>query len=174
MRFAVVCSAALAAALLLVACSEPSGPSPQATKPPRPAYDLVAAIRAAGDREKSVIDVTPLRDPGVTALQQSALADERAGKYQDAADKLDQAIKLSPSSPDLLQDRAEAAVYLKDYAHAEKLARQSFDTGSKMGSLCARNWQTIAEMRLQADDEAGAAAARKALGQCHVAGVERY
>jgi tetratricopeptide (TPR) repeat protein len=174
MRFAVIVSAALAAALLLSACSEPAGPAPQVTRPVKPSYDLVAAIRAAGDKEKSIIDVTPLRDPGVSALQQSALVAERAGKYQDAADQLDEAIKLSPGSPDLLQDRAEAAVYLHDYPTAEKLARQSWEMGSKMGSLCARNWQTVREMRLQADDTAGAATAAKAVGACHVAGVDRF
>ena len=69
-----------------------------------------------------------------------------------AAAKLDQAIKLNPESPDLLQDRAEMAIRLKDYAAAEQLAHQSWSLGPKLGPLCARNWQTIVEMRLQARD----------------------
>ncbi|PWK84373.1 tetratricopeptide repeat protein [Fulvimonas soli] len=160
-----------ALALLAAACSTPP---PAPVRPPRPSYDLVAAIRAAGAREQSVIDVNPLRDPGVASLQDAAQADERAGRYADAAAKLDQALRLGPDSPELLQDRAELAVRLKDYAAAEKLAHRSWELGPRLGPLCARNWQTIVEMRLQADDEAGAATARKWVQQCHVAGVPRY
>lgn len=159
------------ATLLLAGCF--NAPPPE-QKPVRPSYDRVAAIRAAGDREKSVIDVAPLRDPGVSAMQDAAQADERAGRYADAAGKLDQAIKLAPDSPDLLQDRAEVAVRLHDYATAERLARKSWSLGPQLGPLCARNWQTIVEMRLQADDEAGAAAARKGVQACHKEGVPRY
>jgi hypothetical protein len=139
-----------------------------------PSYDLVASIRAAGDREKSVIDVQPLRDPGVSSLQDAAQRDEQGGKYVDAASKLDQAIRLSPDSPDLLQERAEVAVRLRDFATAEKLAHQSWSLGPKLGPLCARNWQTIVEMRLQARDVAGAQTARKWVPQCHKAGIPRY
>lgn len=135
---------------------------------------MIGAIHAAGDREKSVIDVNPLRDPGVSALQDAAKNDEQAGRYADAAAKLDQALKLSPDSPDLLQDRAEIAIRLKDFSGAEKFAHQSWSLGPKLGPLCARNWQTIVEMRLQAGDEAGADTARKWVPQCHKAGVPRY
>ena len=139
-----------------------------------PDHDMIAAIHAAGERDKSVIDVSPLRDPGVTALQDAARNDEQAGRYADAAAKLDQAIKLSPESPDLLQDRAEVAIRLKDYATAERLAHQSWSLGPKLGPLCARNWQTIVEMRLQAGDAAAADTARKWVQKCHKAGVPRY
>jgi len=163
----------LLSVLLLAGCFGAARP-PEPTRPAPPSYDLVAAIRAAGDREKSVIDVTPLRDPAVTSLQDAAQADERAGRYPDAAAKLDQALKMSPDSPDLLQDRAEIAVRLHDYAQAEKLAHRSWSLGPKLGPLCARNWQTVVEMRLQAGDQAGAASARKWVQQCHKAGIERY
>ena len=166
--------ALLLAAGLLDACSLFA---PKPVPPPRPAvptHDLVAAIRAAGAREKSVISVNPLRDPGVTALLDAARLDERAGQYAAAAAKLDQAIRLSPDSPDLLQDRAEVAVRLRDFASAEKLAHQSWSLGPKLGPLCARNWQTIVEMRLQAGDPAGAATARERVLTCHKAGIPRY
>lgn len=139
-----------------------------------PTYDLVASIRAAGEREKSIISVNALRDPGVTALQESAARDERAGHYAAAATALDQALKLSPDSPDLLQDRAELAVRQKDFSSAEKLAHQSWSLGPKLGPLCARNWQTVVEIRLQARDLAGATSARKWVAQCHKAGIPRY
>ena len=139
-----------------------------------PDHDMIGAIRAAGDREKSVIDVNPLRDPGVAALQDMAKNDEQAGRYANAAGKLDQALKLMPDSPDILQDRAEVAIRLKDFATAERLAHQSWSLGPKLGPLCARNWQTIVEMRLQAGDEAGAQTAQKWVKECHKAGVPRY
>ena len=150
-----------------------SAPTP-VTSTVVPDHDMIGAIRAAGDREKSVIDVNPLRDPGVASLQDMAKNDEQAGRYADAASKLDQAVKLRPDSPDLLQDRAEIAIRLKDFATAEKLARQSWSLGPKLGPLCARNWQTIVEMRLQAGDAAGADAARRGVQACHKAGVSRY
>lgn len=159
---------------LLAGCGMFATTPPPDTRPPLPTYDQVAAIRAAGDREKSIIDVNPLRDPGITSLQDAAQRDEQAGKYADAAAKLDQALKLNPDSPDLLQERAEMAVRLKDFSAAEKLAHKSWSLGPRLGPLCARNWQTIVEMRLQARDANGAATARKWVGQCHKAGIPRY
>lgn len=164
----------LLAICLLAGCGLFATAPDTARHPTVPAYDLVAAIRAAGDREKSIIDVNPLRDPSVTALQDAAQHDEQAGKYADAASKLDQAIRLSPNSPDLLQERAEVAVRLRDFVAAEKLAHQSWSIGPKLGPLCARNWQTVVEMRLQAGDVAGAQTARKWVQQCHKAGIPRY
>jgi len=164
----------LLAAVLLGGCSLfESAPTPVKSTVV-PDHDMIGAIRAAGDREKSVIDVNPLRDPGVASLQDMAKSDEQAGRYADAAIKLDQALKLMPDSPDMLQDRAEVAIRLKDFATAERLAHQSWSLGPKLGPLCARNWQTIVEMRLQASDEAGADTARKWVQQCHKAGVSRY
>ena len=163
---------AIAAVALVAACSQPA--PPQATRPTQPAYDIVAQIRAAGEREKSAIEVAPLRDPGVKGLEQSAMTDERAGKYDDADAKLVQALKLAPEAPELIQDRAEVAVRKQDYASAEKLAKQSFEMGPKSGSLCARNWQTIYEMRMVANDQTGAMAARSELGKCHIAGPNRF
>jgi tetratricopeptide (TPR) repeat protein len=163
---------ALAAVTLVAACSQPA--PPQATRPTQPAYDIVAQVRAAGEREKSAIEVAPLRDPGVKGLEQAAQADERAGRYDDADAKLLQALKLAPEAPELIQDRAEIAIRRQDYPLAEKLAKQSFEMGPKSGSLCARNWQTIVEMRLQAGDANGANTARGELAKCHIAGPNRF
>jgi predicted Zn-dependent protease len=159
--------------LLLAACSQPTAPS-QATRPTVSDEQMLASIHAAGEKEKSVIDVNPLRDPGVAALQDAAEGDQRVGKYSDAAAKLDQAIKISPNSPDLLQDRAELAIRLKDYANAEQFAHRSWELGPKLGPLCARNWQTVAELRQRAGDDAGAAAAAKGVAECHKEGMQRY
>lgn len=165
--------AALAGALL-VACASPA---PEAPKPPPPGKSsgaMVAEIRAAGERDKSVINVHPLVDPGIASLQDAARQDERSGQYQAAATKLDMALKRNPEAPDVLQDRAELAIYLGDFQLAEKLAHQSWTLGSKQGPLCARNWQTIVEIRLHADDEQGAASARKWVGECREPGIQRF
>ncbi|BFI95215.1 MAG: hypothetical protein RSP_07250 [Rhodanobacter sp.] len=163
----------LPAAALLAACAAQA----PVEKPARPALSpagMVAAIRAAGAREQSVISVQPLTDPGIAAWQQAAEASLQAGHYAAAAATLDQALKRSPDSPDLLQDRAEVAVYQHDYALAQKLAQQSWTLGPKLGPLCARNWQTIVELRLEAGDDAGADTARKWVAKCHVQGINRF
>ena len=168
-----IAAPATLAMVLLAACSQPSGPAP-VTRPTVSDDQMLTAIHTAGEKEKSAIDVNPLRDPGVAALQDAAEGDLRTGKYNEAATKLDQALKISPDSPDLLQDRAELAIHLKDYASAEKLAHRSWELGPRLGPLCARNWQTIVELRRHAGDDTGAASATKWVAQCHVEGLQRY
>ncbi|HUH56231.1 MAG TPA: tetratricopeptide repeat protein, partial [Rhodanobacter sp.] len=79
--------ALLAAVAFFAGCATPPPPAP--SRVAAPAHDMVAAIRAAGDRESSVIAVNPLGDPGVTGLQDAARADANAGRYADAGAKLD-------------------------------------------------------------------------------------
>ncbi|WP_233510962.1 tetratricopeptide repeat protein [Dyella psychrodurans] len=163
--------AAMAAALL-AACAQPAPEAPKPTGKSNVA--MVAEIQAAGERDKSVINVHPLIDPGITALQAAARDDERNGQYDAAAAKLDMALKRNPESPDVLQDRAELAVYMGNYELASKLAQQSWSLGSKQGPLCARNWQTIVEIRQHANDAAGAEAANKNVEACREPGIQRF
>jgi hypothetical protein len=66
----------LAVCVLLAACAQPA---PEAPKTPEKSNAaMVAEIQAAGDRDKSVINVAPLVDPGVTALQSEARNLERS------------------------------------------------------------------------------------------------
>lgn len=160
---------------LLAACA--SAPEPAPPPPPRPVATpaaMVAAIQAAGEREQSVIAVHPLADPGIDAWKAAAEADVQGGRYGAAALKLDQALGRSPNSPELLQDRAEVAIYQHDYVQAQKLAQESWSLGPKLGPLCARNWETIAQARLADADDAGAATARKWVAKCHVQGIQRF
>lgn len=157
-------------ALFLGACTQPSAPSPKSV---RSGTDIVTAIRAAGKQDDSSIRVTPLRSPEVETLTGKAEREESAGQYKAAAATLDKALALSPEAPGLLQDRAELAVRLGDYEQAEKLARRSYDLGAKLGSLCARNWQTVLEMRRIAEDQAGVESARQALAKCEKSGPVR-
>lgn len=160
------------AGALLVACAQPSAPSPKAVHDASGA-DLVAKIHAAGSKDDSVIRVEPLRKPGVKPLLERVRAQEAAHDYRAAAATLDKALALSPEAPDLLQDRAELAVRLGDYAKAEQLARKSYALGPKLGGLCARNWQTVLEMRRLAKDSASVQSARKMLDNCAKAGPVR-
>ncbi|HET7267639.1 MAG TPA: tetratricopeptide repeat protein [Oleiagrimonas sp.] len=154
---------------MLVACSQPPV---QAPKPEPSGAEMVAAIRAAGAKDDSVVRVKPLREPGVDHLLAKAQQRASKGRYEDAAAALDKALKLAPS-PDILQKRAELAVRLGDYGQAGKLARRSYRLGPKVGGLCARNWQTVLEMRRIAGDAAGVAVARKAVAKCEESGPVR-
>jgi tetratricopeptide (TPR) repeat protein len=120
-----------------------------ASAPPEPEWSgpaperLVAEIRATGAFAVGELDVQPLRDPMVEDLRGQAVRFESAQRYADAAAALDKALSISPDDPALLQERAEAAVLLKDLAGAEALARRAYDIGARVGPLCRRHWATI-------------------------------
>ena len=160
---------------MLAGCA--SAPSQTAAPAPEPISTaaLIAAIRAAGAHDGSVVNVVPLRPPGVQALLDHARADEDAGHWHAAATALDQALALDPRAPDVLQDRAEAAVALARWAQAETLAQRSWTLGPRVGALCARNWQTVLEMRrlTGVGKGNGVAQARAALAACKVSGPAR-
>lgn len=158
-------------ALLVVACSQPPLPGPTSGRHSPTA--MVVAIRAAGANEKSVVQVAPLRDPAVDGFLDQAHADENAGRYREALNRIDAALKLSPGAPDVLQFRAEVEILLRDYSAADADARHSFALGPKIGGLCASNWQTVLEIAESANDQAGVAAARIKRDACHKAGPIR-
>lgn len=162
---------AAALAALLAGCSHPPQPTPVVNRVSPTA--MVDAIRKARAADKSVVEITPLRDPGVDGFLDAARADEGAGKYQDALDKINAALKLSPDAPDILQFRAEVEVLLHDYAAAASDAKRSWALGSKVGGLCASNWQTVVEVDESNNDQAGVVEAGKARDACHKAGPIR-
>jgi tetratricopeptide (TPR) repeat protein len=158
-------------AVVLAGCSHPPQPAPVSSR--LSPTTMVEAIRAAGAADKSVVQVTPLRDPNVDGYLDGAHADENAGKYQDALMKVNQALKLSPDAPDILQFRAEIEILLKDDAAAEADARRSYDLGAKVGGLCASNWETVLEIADSKNDQAGVQSARTARDACHKSGPVR-
>lgn len=163
-----VAATAMGAAVLLGGCSQPSYQSPPA--PPGP---MVQAIRAARAADQSVVQVTPLRDPAVSGDLGAAHAAEADGRYQAALEKVDAALKLSPDAPDILQYRAELEIYLHQLPAAEADARRSYALGSKVGGLCASNWQTVLEIAQVNQDQSAMATAQKARAACHEAGPIR-
>lgn len=158
-------------ALLLAACGgSPSSPSSSRAAPLAPSEpaSLVAAVRAAGE-SVAELDVQPLRDPQVQDLRDDAEALEAQRKYGQAEVRIDQALAISVDDPDLLQWKAELALYRKDWGGAERLATQSFDKGPRLGGLCRRNWATLQHARAARGDSAGAETARQKIAVCTVA-----
>lgn len=141
------------------------------TTPPKaapPGRDMLVEIRAAGRAMQSAVEVQPLRDPAVEGFVKQAEALESQSKPAEAVQQLERALRLVPDAPEILQYRAELAIAQGRYAEAEGFARKSYDLGPKLGSLCARNWQTMIELRYAAQDEAGADSARAQLATCVV------
>ena len=155
----------------LASCSQPPGPLQQGMRTPD--HDLVAAIRAAGARDSSVVEIAPLRSPAIDNSIIAAHNAENAGDISMAISNADAALKLAPDAPDILQYRAELAVRAKDYATAEADARRSYELGPRLGGLCARNWQTILEIEQLKGDTVAVENARAARAKCHVDGPVR-
>lgn len=167
-----VASSVACMALLVAGCASdggtyatPSGVAPEA---------MVAQIRAAAGQDDTELAVQPLRDPMVEDLREQALSLERQRRYADAVAALEQALELVPDDPALLQERAEAAVLVGDFATAARLARRAWDLGAKVGPLCRRHWETLRQLRLVAGDAPGVVSAQVQRESCTVAGPARY
>lgn len=167
-------AATLAAGLaaLLGGCSKPPLPPPTGGESSPAA--MVNAIRAANAASKSVVQVTPLRDPAVDGYLDHARSDEGEGKFSRALDKINAALKLSPDAPDILQKRAETEILLDQFPAAEADARRSFALGPKVGGLCASNWQTVLEISQSKNDQPGIAAARAERDKCNKQAPPRF
>lgn len=165
------------ACLLLAACASPgpaTGPAASNTPVQPEARAVVATIRAAAGTSVGELDVQPLRDPQVEDLREQAREFETAGDIDAMVAALDEALRLNPHDPALLQERAEAAVLAGDAVQAEALARRAFEQGSQLGPLCRRHWATVRQMRYLAHDGDGAAAAQQQLDACRNAPPPRY
>lgn len=163
--------AAASLALVLAACAhtgETDAPAAARLPAPQPAA-AVANIRAAGDRLDSAVQVQPLRDAAIDGALARARSAEKAARYDEAATQADKALELEPAAPDILQYRAELDVLRGRWADAERLALDSFEHGPRVGSLCARNWQTVIEARTAMNDARTVEQAGNRLKQCRVA-----
>ena len=155
---------------MLAACSPPA-PGPQSMRAPD--HDIVAAIRAAGNSDSSVVQIAPLRDPAIDGFLDAARAAERAGDITLAISKTDSALGLAPEAPDILQYRAELAVRARDYTTAENDARRSYALGPKVGGLCAKTWQTVLEIEHLKSNAQAVQNARAERDKCQVPGPVR-
>ena len=160
----------LLALLGLSACTQPSAPAASSVKP-SVAVDppaAISAIRAAGTGLDSAVQVQPLRDAAIDGFLKQAHEAEVAGNYAAAVGAANHALQLAPDAPDIVQYLAELEIGRSDWQQAEQLAMKSFNLGPKVGSLCARNWQTVVEARTALGDSATVAQAQQHLKDCRV------
>jgi Flp pilus assembly protein TadD len=167
---------AVAAGLALSGCGSVPVTSGPATAPLTSATpeQMVAAIRATSGDGDGELSVQPLRDPMVDDLRAQAERLHAQGAHADAAAALDQALDIVADDPTLLQERAEAAILLREFDSAGTLAERAFSLGAQVGPLCRRHWATIEQVRLVAGDADGAASARVQVEGCKVAGPQRF
>lgn len=158
----------------LAACASAPADPPVADPAGVSAEQMVASIRAAAGDGDGELAVQPLRDPRVEDLRQQAARLEAQRDYAGAVDALDRALRIVDDDPALLQERAEVALLLGDYAAADRLAQRAYALGAQVGPLCRRHWATLEQLRVRAGDAAGAASAREQIAGCKVAGPERY
>lgn len=149
----------------------PPAPAPLTRASPEA---MVAAIRASTGDNAGELTVQPLRDPMVEDLREQALRQESRQQYRQAAAALDQALAIVPEDPALLQERAEAAILMRQFDQAERLARHAFRLGAQVGPLCRRHWATVRQARLAGGDAPGARSAQTQLEACKVAGLNRF
>jgi predicted Zn-dependent protease len=161
-----------AAALALAACSEAPAPAPAVVKPDT--SSALSNIRAAGKQFDSSVEVHPLRDPAVDGLVDQARKLEAQQQVAPALDKLGEALKIAPNSPDLLQYQAELYVVTNDWNGAVASAQKSYDLGPKVGALCARNLQTLIEAGNAQTNQAMIADAKQKMVGCKVPAPNRF
>lgn len=174
MKFFRVALLAAACGALLAACSQPAPPARAAAKPDRDPAAAVAAIRAAGANLDSALEVKPLRDPAVDGLLRQARDLEAQGQSAQALGAVRRAEKVAGNAPDLVQLEAELLIETREWRQAGDVAQKAYDAGPKVGALCARNQQTLVEVRNALGDAAGAAQAQAQVAACKQAAPARY
>ena len=168
--------AAPLALLLLAGCAS----APPEARPQLDTGAALAQVRAAGAALPAELEVRPLMDPQVVDLLEQASAHEAAGRPDEAARAVDEALLLSPGDPALLQARAEAALLQGRLDDALAHAQRSHAAGPKLGPLCRRQLETqlqvaLAQSRLgDAAAAARADAARARRDACTVTPPPRY
>lgn len=155
-------------AAALAACSQPSPPARAAQRPDRDPQAAVAGIRAAGAKFDSSVEVRPLRDAAVEGLLKQAHDAEAQQQPAQALGSVRKALAIAPQAPDILQYEAELLIETGDWKNAAASAQKSYDLGPKVGSLCARNVETLVQARSSLGDSAGAVAARQQGAGCSV------
>jgi len=161
------------AAAALGACSQPSAPAKTAQKPDHDPQVAVAGIRAAGAKFDSSVEVHPLREPAVDGLLKQARDAETQMQPTQALSSVRKALSIAPQSPDILQYEAELLIETGDWKSAAVSAQKSYDLGPKIGSLCARNVETLVIARTNLGDDAGATTARQQGSGCKVPAPQR-
>lgn len=154
--------------LALAACG--SGPVRQPTPPPAPPVNVIAVIRDGAVPYRGDFQVEIIRSPEIAhAIEESKRAEMR-GDRRAAEEALCGALE----DPEARQRYAELLLARGEAAEAERLAREAWEAGSRVGEWCARSWLTIAEARELQNAPNGARQARERARECMPPKVERY
>jgi tetratricopeptide (TPR) repeat protein len=153
-------AAVLLASLLLASCAG-SQPAPVEDR-----NEVEREVREPAQEDSAGVQVRPLQNPAVIELLAQAGDAEDHGRYDDAALLLERALRIQPHDPELLQQMAEIQLQQKDYQQALNFAVRSYDSGSRVGEICARNWHTISLARDRLGDSSGSREAEQRAGQC--------
>lgn len=157
--------------LLLAACAT-SAPTPA---PVEDRTEVQEEIREpAAQQDNDGVQVFPLQNPAVKTLLAEAGEAEDQGRYEDAALLLERALRIQPRDPELLQQMAEVQIQKQDYEQALNFAVRSYDSGPRVGEICARNWRTIGVARRHLGDSGGSREAEDRVKQCISSPPERY
>ncbi len=144
---------------LLVACSA-------GTPAPVEDREVDTRVRAPAKQDSAGVQVFPLQNPAVIQLAEDARRAEHAGDFDQAAVFLERALRIQPRDPELMQHMAEVQLQKGEYEQALNFAVRSYDTGPRVGEICARNWRTIGVAREHLNDAGGAQEAEQRAGQC--------
>lgn len=162
---------ALLLSLLLTACATPA-PTPAPVEERTEVYEEIR--EPAAQQDSDGVQVFPLQNPAVKTLLAEAGEAENQGRYDDAALLLERALRIQPRDPQLLQQMAEVQIQKQDYEQALNFAVRSYDSGPRVGEICARNWRTISVAREHLGDARGSREAQDRVAQCISARPERY
>lgn len=149
-------------ASLLAACAGP----PPAAPPERRQTIPPPGQHAPAQQQTPGVQVYPLQNPAVKSLLEDAREAQALGDYDLAAISLERALHIQPRDPELLQSMAEIQLGKEDYEQALNFAVRSYDTGSRVGDICSRNWRTISVAREHTGDVSGAAEAKQRANEC--------
>jgi tetratricopeptide (TPR) repeat protein len=151
----------MALSALLVACG--------GTKPaPVEDREVESKVRQPARDDSAGVQVFPLQNPAVVQLTDDARRAEHAGDFNQAIVLLERALRIQPRDPELLQQMAEVQLQIEDWQQALNFAVRSWDTGPRVGEICARNWRTIGVARGHLGDNSGAREAEGRAAQCTV------
>lgn len=160
----------VASTLLIAGCGSDVVRESPRDEPVAPPVNVIAVIRDGAADYRGEFNVEVIRDAAIThAIEQSTQAEMR-GDRRAAEDALRDAL----DDPEAKQRYAELLLARGAAADAERLAREAYDAGAKVGEWCARSWLTVAEARERQNAPNGARQARERLVDCTPPKVERY
>ena len=139
-----------------------------ATQAPAPVErpDVDASVREPASEDSEGVQVYSLQNPAVKQLVAQAKTAESAGRLDQASGLVERALRIQPQDPQLLQQMAEIKLQEADYQQALNFATRSYESGSRVGEICSRNWRTISVAKDNMQDMSGSVDAATRAKQC--------